>query len=145
MLTGTYQHVVDIKGRLAIPVALREELGDSFRITVGFPNEDFGKNCLALYSNKSWAKIEAKHDAMSRDEKNKMRPFYTRSGTYELDGQGRVLLPQKVRDWAELKKNVAIVGVGDSVEIWDAEVWEKIDALETTQENIASIYRELNF
>ena len=145
MLTGIYQHSIDVKGRVFVPSALRQELGKSFQVTVGFPNQDFKMNCIAVYPDKSWSKVEDRYDAMSRKDKSKMRPIFAHARKLEVDDQGRILLPQNVREWAQLKKNVAIVGVGDSVEIWDAEVWEKIDALETSQENIASIYDENDF
>ena len=145
MLTGTYQHIIDSKGRLAIPSMLRKELGESFLITAGVPDKEFGSACLAAYSKKSWDNISARFNEMDREEKVRMRPIFSLAFPYELDGQGRVLLPQNIREWAGLKKNVAIVGAGDSIEIWDAEVWDKIFKRETSQENVAKLYKELNF
>jgi len=145
MLEGTYKHTIDAKGRLFIPADLREKLGFSFRVTLGYPHTGLKKKCLAAFPDVTWDKIQAKYDAMPRREKNKMRMLFAYSKTYELDSQGRILLPQNIRDEAELKKEVAIVGAGDNVEIWDADVWDKIYELESNQENIASIYDELDF
>ena len=145
MLEGIYKHTIDAKGRLFIPADLRDKLGDIFRVTVGYPHTELKKDCLAAFPDETWDKIAAKYDAMPRREKNQMRMFFAQSKPYELDSQGRILLPQNVRDRAELKKNVAIVGVGDNVEIWDADVWDEIYRLESTQENIASIYDKLDF
>ena len=145
MLEGIYKHTIDAKGRLFIPADLRDKLGDSFRVTLGYPHAELKKECLAAFPNETWDKIAAKYDAMPRREKIKMRQIFAHSKPYELDSQGRILLPQNVRDRAELKKNVTIVGAGDNVEIWDADVWDKIYELESTLENIASIYDELDF
>ena len=145
MLTGSYFHIIDSKNRVSIPSALRQELGESFHVTVGFPNPDFKKNCISIYPDKSWSKVEERFDAMTRKGKIRMRPFFAHARRLDLDDQGRVLLPQHIREWADLKKNVAVVGAGDNVEIWDAEVWEKIDALESSQENIEALYDECDF
>ena len=63
----------------------------------------------------------------------------------ELDAQGRILLPQNLRDWAELKKDVTVVGCNNHIELWNSASWAEIFALETTPENIASVMEELEF
>ena len=63
----------------------------------------------------------------------------------ELDAQGRILLPQNLRDWAGLKKNVTVVGCNNHAELWDSDSWAEVFALETTPENIAAVMEELDF
>ena len=63
----------------------------------------------------------------------------------ELDAQGRVLIPQTLRDYAGLVKNVAVIGCNNHAEIWDCDNWDKINMLETSSENIAAVMEELNF
>jgi len=138
-VTGIFQHSCDVKGRLFIPARLRDELGSAFFVTLSM------ENCLSAYSDENWTKFEEKFDAMSRENKNKMRPLFSHAARCELDGQGRILLPQALRDFAGLKKNVTVVGAGDCAQFWDSETWADTDAGETTAENIAAVFRELDF
>ena len=75
----------------------------------------------------------------------KMRPLFAHAVRCELDAQGRILLPQNLRDWAGLKKNVTVVGCNNHAELWDSDSWAEVFALETTPENIAAVMEELDF
>jgi MraZ protein len=136
-MTGVYQHTIDAKGRLAIPARLRDELGDSFYVTLS------AEKCLSAYSNESWNDMMERIKALPRLSQKKMRPLFAHATKCELDSQGRILLPQTQRDYANLKKNVTVVGTGELVEIWDSEEWAGIDEVETTPEYIEDIFREL--
>jgi MraZ protein len=138
-MTGIYQHSIDAKGRLIIPSRMREELGDEFYVTISM------ENCLSAYSNESWERQLDRVKEMPRKNQIKMRKLYANAAKCELDSQGRILLPQRLREFADLNKNVAIVGTGVSVEIWDADKWAKVDAEETTPEKIAELFEELDF
>jgi len=138
-MTGEYKHSIDTKGRLSIPAKLREDLGAVFYVTVA-PNR-----CLAAYSSESWDQVLEKYKAMPLLDKKKMRPIFSNAAKCELDAQGRTLLPQNLREYAELSKEAAIVGMGDHAEIWDAARWAEISADETTPENIEAALRELGF
>ena len=138
-MTGEYNHSVDAKGRLFIPAKLREDLGTVFYVTVA------AEPRLSAYSAASWDQFLEKYKAMSQTQKQKIRPFFAYAAKCELDAQGRILLPQKLRDYAKLTKDVAIVGVGDHTEIWDAARWAEVSAIETTPENIAAALEELAF
>jgi len=138
-MTGEYSHSIDAKGRLFIPAKLREDLGTVFYVTVA-PDK-----CLAAYSSESWEQFLAKFKAMPQTKKRMIRSLFAHAAKCELDTQGRILLPQKLRDYAELSKDVAVVGVGDHAEIWDAGKWAEIDAVEATPENIAAAMEELEF
>lgn len=138
-MTGVYQHSLDAKGRLFIPAKLREELGDVFYVTLSM------EKCLSAYSAESWDKFMEKIKAMPKVKQIKMRPLFAHAAKCELDNQGRILLPQTLRDFAGLVKNVAVVGSGECAEFWDAEAWAQVDVVETTPENIAEVYMELDF
>ncbi|MGE4483595.1 MAG: division/cell wall cluster transcriptional repressor MraZ [Oscillospiraceae bacterium] len=138
-MTGVYQHSLDVKGRLFIPAKLREELGDIFYVTLSM------EKCLSAYSSESWDKFMEKIKAMPKTKQIKMRPMFAHAAKCELDGQGRILLPQALRDFAGLTKNVAVVGSGECTEFWDADEWARVDSSETSPENIAEVFMELDF
>ena len=138
-MTGIYQHTIDAKGRLFIPARLRDELGEVFHVTLSM------EKCLSAYSAESWDKFMGKIKAMPKAKQIKMRPLFAHAAKCELDAQGRILLPQALRDFAGLKKNVTVVGSGECTEFWDAEAWIAVDAIETTPENIADVFTELDF
>ena len=138
-MTGVYNHTIDTKGRLFIPARLREELGEVFYITIAI------QPCLTAYSLSEWEAMKAEVGAMPRSKQIKMRPLFAHAARCELDGQGRILIPQTLREKVGLTKNVAVVGSGLYTEIWDADAWAEIDAAETSPENMAKVFEELDF
>ena len=120
-MTGQYAHTIDAKGRLFIPAALRKELGQTFHITVG---QD---RCLSVYSDESWAAFMDKLKALSYNEVKKLRALFAYAADCEPDGQGRILIPAKLREYAGLTKEVVVVGSFDRAEIWSAERWAAIE------------------
>lgn len=138
-MTGVYRHTLDAKGRLFIPAKLREELGDTFYVTLSM------ERCLSAYSLESWGRLEEQVKGMTRKQQVMARPLFSHAAKCELDSQGRILLPQALRDFAGIQKNVAVVGVGDRTEFWDEASWNEIDAVETTPENLAALFEELDF
>ena len=138
-LTGEYQHTLDSKGRIFIPATQRDELGDTFSLTVS------DERCLRAYSAESWQSFVDRVRAMPYVDRKKMRPFFACAAKCELDAQGRALLPQQLRDFAGLVKNVAVVGCDDHAELWDSEAWAPVHEGETTPEYIAAMMKELNF
>ena len=135
---GAYQHSLDAKGRLFIPARLREELGESFFVTLSM------ESCLVAHSAESWERLMEKYRSLPKVKQTKMRPLFSHAAVCELDGQGRILLPQALRDHAGLKKSVTVVGTGECAEFWDTDTFAIVDAEETKQENIAEIYEELD-
>ena len=138
-MTGEYQHNLDSKGRLFIPARLREELGNVFYVTLSMDK------CLSAYSAESWRDFSDKVNAMPYVKQRKMRPLFAYAAKCELDTQGRILIPQNLRDYAGLSKNVTVVGCNNHAELWDASAWSKINAIETTPENISAVMEELEF
>lgn len=138
-VTGQYQHTIDAKGRLFIPSKLREELGETFYVTMGTDA------CLSVYSDASWARFTEKFESLPYTRTKAMRPLFANAAKCEPDAQGRILLPQKLRAYAGLEKDVTVIGVSNRAEIWDAERWAKVEEEELNPENLASVMEELGF
>ena len=138
-MTGEFQHTLDSKGRLFIPARMREELGGVFYVTLSMDK------CLSAYSAESWQEFSDKVNAMPYVKQRKMRPLFAYAAKCELDTQGRILLPQNLRDFAGLTKGVTVIGCNNHAEFWDSESWSLINSVETTPENIAAVMEELEF
>jgi MraZ protein len=138
-MNGIYEHNLDAKGRLFIPAKIRDELGDVFYVTIS------SEPCLSAYSLETWENMNQKVSAMNRIDQKKARPIFAHAARCELDGQGRILLPQNLRDFAKLVKDVTVVGIGNSAEFWDSDTWAQVDANETTPGNIEKVYLEIDF
>ena len=138
-MTGEYQHTLDSKGRLSIPARLREDLGNVFFVTLSMDK------CLSAYSSESWEALSEKVNEMPYVKQRKMRPLFAYAAKCEVDAQGRILIPQNLRDFAGLTKNVAVVGCNNHAEFWDSDSWSAINVIETTPENIAGVMEELEF
>lgn len=123
MLMGTYNHTLDAKGRLIVPADYRKSLGETFYMT---RNPD---HCLAVYPEEAWNELREKMDTLpkiSSEPARRLRRFYFgNSVLLESDKQGRILIPQPLREYAGLRKEVTLIGVDDHVEIWDRTLWEK--------------------
>ena len=120
MFIGEYTHNLDEKGRIAIPVKFRRELSKGAVVTRGLDN------CLFMFAEEEWKTQESKFKAISftKAESRKFNRLYF-SGAVEIifDKQGRILLPQYLKDFAEIKKDVMIVGVSNRIEIWAQDKW----------------------
>ncbi|MBQ0133689.1 MAG: division/cell wall cluster transcriptional repressor MraZ [Clostridiales bacterium] len=138
-MTGEFIHSIDAKGRLFIPSRLRGELGEAFYVTVSM------EKCLSVYSQESWDVFTRKCDAMPYVKQWKMRPLFALAARCEIDAQGRTVLPQNLRRFAGLERDVAVVGCNNHAEIWDLERWQEINSQELTPENIAAVMEELDF
>ena len=138
-MTGQYQHSIDAKGRVFIPAKLREELGETFYVTMGMDS------CLSVYSDASWAKFTEKFESLPYTKTKAMRPLFANAAKCELDSQGRIVIPQKLRKYAGLDKDVVIIGVNDRAEIWAADVWSAQEEEEMTPEKMAACMAELGF
>ena len=138
-MTGEYQHSLDSKGRIFIPAKLREELGDVFYITISMDR------CLCAYNSANWQQLSDKVSAMPYVKQRMMRPLFAHAAKCELDGQGRALIPQNLREFAGLVKNVSVIGCNNHAELWDSEAWKEVFSVETTSENIAAVMEALEF
>ena len=136
---GKYKHSVDPKGRLFVPSKLRDELGEAFYVTLGLDH------CLSVYTEAGWQSILDKYNALPISQARKMRFLFANAAKCEPDSQGRILLPQKLRAYAGLDKDVVIIGVSNRAEIWNAERWAALEAEELNPENLAAVMEELGF
>ena len=125
MFMSEYNHTVDATGRLIIPSKFREILGEEFVISKGMDG------CLFVYANEDWAAFEEKLTALpliNKEARQFARFFLSGAAQVEVDKQGRILLPQNLRDFAELTKDVVLVGVGSRIEIWSKDKWDNVSA-----------------
>jgi MraZ protein len=135
MFIGEYNHNLDDKGRLAIPAKFRAILKKGAVVTKGLDN------CLFLYSKEQFAKIAANLGALPISQ-SKARAFsrHMLAGAMDLefDNQGRITLPEYLRQFSGLKKSIIIAGLYDHLEIWNGEEWNKYKAeLEKNSNTIA--------
>ena len=122
MFMGEYNHIIDAKGRLIIPARFRELLGEEFILTKGLDG------CLSIYPMDAWEAFETKIRALPLTNKNARtftRFFVAGATNCELDRQGRILVPQTLREFAGLEKEVVLTGNLDRIEIWSKEKWSE--------------------
>ena len=122
MFMGEYNHTIDAKGRLIIPARFRELLGEEFILTKGLDG------CLSIYPLDEWNAFETKLRALPLTNKNARtftRFFVAGATNCELDKQGRILVPQTLREFAGLEKEVVLTGNLDRIEIWSKEKWSE--------------------
>jgi len=121
MLIGQYDHTIDSKKRLALPAKFRGELGDKVIITKGV------ENCLVIYTEKEWETMSTKLSNLpiSQIEARSFTRFVL-AGAMEitLDKLGRVLIPDYLKEYAGLDKNVVICGLSNRLEVWDSAKWD---------------------
>ena len=140
-LKGEYNHSVDAKGRMIVPSKLRERLGLSFVVTRGMDG------CLNAYPNDEWEIFENKLSKLpttNAQARQFVRFFMGSADDVEVDNQGRVLLSPALRKFADITKDVTIVGMGDHVEIWSREKWDEQNNVEDIDfDEIAKGFEEL--
>ena len=122
MLIGTYRHSIDAKKRMRMPSKFKNELGNDFIITKGT-----NKNLFVFSKEQFDGLYEKMMNLPLFDEEAQVpvRRFLSSAFEAEEDGQGRVLLPKELLTFAKITKNIVLVGIGDRVEIWAEEIWEK--------------------
>ncbi|MGM0253301.1 protein MraZ [Enterococcus sp. AZ095b] len=134
MLMGEFRHNIDAKGRLIVPSKLREELGEQFVLTRGLDG------CLFGYPMSEWNELESKLNDMplaKKDARTFVRFFYSAATECELDKQGRINIPNTLRNYATITKECVIVGVSNRIEIWNEAKWQEFS--EAAEENFNEI------
>ena len=117
-LVGEFHHALDAKNRLFIPAKYREELGESFYITRKT------EKCLAVYSEEEWGKFTQKLNMLPDSKVGPLKQFiYSKTINVVPDSNGRVVLTPALTAYADIVKNVVIIGVGDHAQIWSEEAW----------------------
>ena len=141
MLIGEYTHTVDEKNRTSLPMKFRKEIGKKIVITHGLDN------CLFLYPMKEWEKISAKLAELGMgqaDTRGFNRFMLAGAVEVDVDSNGRILIPEYLRDFADLKDRVVFTGVHTRVEIWNDKHWEEYKkAIRTKADQMAEKLGEI--
>lgn len=141
MIIGQYNYNLDPKKRLTIPPKFRSVLSKGAILTRGIDG------CLFLYPQKQWNELAEKLSKLPLSQTNARsfaRVMIAGAMDVKLDSLGRILIPDYLKDYAELDKKVVIAGLYDRIEIWNEENWQKYGATTGTQvENIAEGLKEL--
>ena len=131
MFMGEYNHTIDAKGRLIVPSKFREALGDTFVVTKGLDG------CLFVYDNEEWQAFEEKLRSLpitKKEARQFARFFLAGAAEVEVDKQGRILVPNILREFAQISKDVVLIGVASRIEIWSKERFEGMASFEDMDE-----------
>ncbi len=138
---GTYSYAMDKKGRVFIPAKLREELGDNFFICKNLT----GSCCLSIYSQEEWKRLSEQLRLLPKSKAQLVRRFiFPTAAQLTYDATGRVIIPEELRVFAKLDKDVAFIGMEDHAELWD-ETALRADQEAISPEEIAALLEELGF
>lgn len=142
MFIGEYQHTIDEKGRLAIPAKFRAQLSKGAVVTKGLDD------CLFLYTLEEWEKLADKLAKLPISKSNTRafsRLMLAGAMDVQIDKQGRIVLPEYLRGYGHLKKNVVVAGLYNRLEVWDQEKWERYkQGTEKSSSDIAEALGELD-
>lgn len=133
MFLGEYEHTMDDKGRVAVPARFRDELGNGVVITRGFDR------CLMGFPRAAWEGLAQQVSSLSigqGEARNLQRLLFSGAADIALDKQGRMLLPQNLREYAGLGETVILAGLNKHFEIWSVERWQEV--LQTLDANVGS-------
>lgn len=122
MLIGEYRHTIDSKKRLSMPAKFREELGRTVIVTRGF------ENCLVVYTVKQWepeSEKLSKLPSSQAEARAYARIVLAGAMSIDLDKLGRILIPDYLKEYAGLIKDVVVCGLSNRLEVWDANAWEQ--------------------
>lgn len=122
MFIGEYYHSIDDKGRLAVPVKFRAALQKGAVVTRGLDN------CLFLYTKTEWKVLAEKLSKLPISQANTRafaRLMLAGAMDVSIDKQGRIILPDYLRKYAEMKKKVVVAGLYNRFEIWDEDAWDR--------------------
>ncbi len=139
MFMGEYNHTIDAKGRLIVPAKFRESLGEEFVVTKGLDG------CLFVYPMDEWKNIEEKFRNIpltTKDARKFSRFFFSGAASCEVDKQGRILIPNVLREFAGLQKEAVLAGVFNRIEIWSKDRWNdesEYDDMDEVAEHMAEL------
>lgn len=121
MFMGEFNHTIDPKNRVIVPAKYRDELGEKFVVSAGLDG------CLYLTKSSDWEEFANRLSElpMTKETRQLVRFFMKNASECEPDKQGRIIIPQALKDMAKLEKDVVLVGSGSKVEIWSK---EKLDS-----------------
>lgn len=120
MLIGEYIHTLDEKNRMSLPVKFRKEMGKSVVVAPGLDN------CLSLFTVKEWQKISNKlseASMLASDNRSFSRFMFGQALIIDVDSNGRILIPENLKNRSGLQNKVVVIGVENRVEIWNETAW----------------------
>ena len=125
---GSYFYSMDAKNRLAIPSKMRFSISKPKELVLSCGLE----GCLNLYEVENWLELNKKLESAPMKNRAEQRAFkrmlYASASEVEFDDEGRILVPQNLALYAHLKREVAIIGVGEKIELWDKQAWAQYQA-----------------
>lgn len=137
-MTGTFEHSLDAKGRLFMPARLREEIGDCFHLAMGTDE------CLTIYPQSAWDALCQRAELLEDEEDiEAMEVFFAQAYRCVVDSQNRIVIPPQLREFAELEKDVVIVGANNVARIWNAKRWSEKVATYMTPQKMKALARKV--
>lgn len=138
MLVGSYEQNIDAKGRVNIPSKFRSALGETFVVAAG------DEKCVNIYPLSEWnAFMDRVSSIAVEDRAMLMRYIQKTSAECDLDSQGRVVIPPKLREYAELTREIVVVGVHKKVEVWNLANWNGYSDKEFDMDRISDIMKQI--
>jgi MraZ protein len=141
MLIGEYRHTLDPKKRLSLPSKLRAQLGTTVILTRGLDN------CIFVYPEGSWRDITEKMSHLSLGQANARafsRFLLSSAEEVAIDNSGRILIPDRLKEFAKLSEKVVIAGVDNRLELWDETAWNTYqDRIEKEADDLAQNLGEI--
>ncbi len=135
MIGGEFKHNLDAKNRIFIPAKMRDELGETFIVA-----KNIREKCLKIYSRTEWDRYIKPLTEQSRKLVDKvLRYLSSSSAEVTPDAQGRIVLPKELISYAEIQRNVVVVGCYDCAEIWAEESYNKLKDEENIEEMLAEL------
>lgn len=140
MFIGEYNHALDSKNRIVVPSKLRDGLGSRFVITKGLDG------CLYAYPMEEWRILEEKMKSLpltNKDARAFVRFFFSGACEIELDKQFRGVIPQTLKEYAKIEKDIVSIGVLTRVEIWSREKWQEYNESNIDYDSLAEKMNDL--
>lgn len=140
-VTGKHQRTIDSKGRLIVPSRMRDELGTDRVVLVSWP-----EGCVAMWTEEKWEDLTQQLLSQPKSNFDARRAARQLGGSAHTDGidrQGRITVPQELRDFAGIDKDVMVVGALDHAELWSIERWQATE--EETSEDLSELWSRLSF
>ncbi len=144
MFSGRYEYTIDDKNRLSIPAKFRDILTSHYNQKLILTNLD---GCIAAYPEREWTELQErieKSGVFKKEARSFLRFFYSGVSECPIDRLGRILIPQSLKGYGAIKKNVVIVGMNKKIEIWAEEAWTEVVKQATSDmEKLTDIASEL--
>ncbi len=119
---GTHEHSLDVKGRITLPARLRSSIGDSCVVA----RSKYGDRCISVWRDSEFRQYSEEllaNDLVDIDRSRSARIWSSEAFAAEIDSNGRLALPLRLRSYAQLERDVLIIGAIDTIEIWSPENW----------------------